>query len=220
MSAYGGAFGPHPSERGCDVFDLMMPDPALLIHNELEKPGEAKEPSRRRKSGRRINVQLAELLEAEGKDFHRGVQKGGQPGLAFRTKPQYVRKQRGSENVVTPLRIGRPLPVRPYHRRSQRIEITPAERQAKMGPVQQHAPAMMRLEESLAHRLERDVRLLLYLKDRDARAGGTCGNTSPSEEARLPKPVGPGPGCGSGEFTSPPCEAKLPNPTEPAPGER
>ena len=57
-----------------------------------------------------------------------------------------------------------------YERRWQGIEITPAERQARMGPVQPHAPAIMRLEESLAHRLERDVRLLLYLKDREARA--------------------------------------------------
>jgi hypothetical protein len=33
----------------------------------------------------------------------------------------------------------------------------------------------MRLEESLAHRLERDVRLLLYLEHRDARAVGIRG---------------------------------------------
>jgi hypothetical protein len=38
-----------------------------------------------------------------------------------------------------------------------------------MVPRSSHGPAIMRLEESLAHRLERDVRLLLYLKDRDAR---------------------------------------------------
>ena len=55
-----------------------------------------------------------------------------------------------------------------YERRWQRIEITAAERQARMGPVQPHAPAIMRLEESLAHRMEWDVRLLLYLKDRGA----------------------------------------------------
>jgi len=83
-----------------------------------------------------------------------------------------------------------------YERRWQRIEITPAERQARMGPVQQHAPAIMRLEESLAHRLERDVRLLLTLKDRDARAAGMRGSTSVSSEARLPKPAEQMPGSG------------------------
>ena len=126
--------------------------------------------------------------------------------------------------MVTPLRIGRASAgACPYQRHWQRIEITPAERQAKMGPVQQHAAAIMRQEESLAHRLERDVRLLLYLKDRDARAGGMHGDTSPSQEARLPKPAELGPGCGSGEFTSPLSgsdEARLLNPTEPVPGER
>jgi len=184
MSAYGGVFGPHPSERGCDVFDLMCQlSPALQIHNELEKPGEANEPSPKERA--RINVQLTELLEAEGKDVRRV-----------------------------------------YERHWQRIEITPAERQAKMGPVQQHAAAIMRQEESLAHRLERDVRLLLYLKDRDARAGGVHGNTLPSQEGRHPKLAGPVPGSGSGEFTSPRSsskESRLPNPTEPVPpvpGER
>jgi len=55
MSAYGGVFGPHPSERGCDVFDLMCQlSPALQIHNELEKPGEANEPSPKERA--RINV--------------------------------------------------------------------------------------------------------------------------------------------------------------------
>ena len=73
--------------------------------------------------------------------------------------------------------------------RWQEIEITPAERQARMGPVQPHAPAIIRLEESLAHRLERDVRLLLYLKDRDARGVGMHGNRSLSHEGRLPKPT-------------------------------
>jgi len=77
--------------------------------------------------------------------------------------------------------------------RWQRIEITPAERQAKMGPVQPHAPAMIRLEESLAHRLERDVRLLLYLKDRDMRSAAMRGNMSLSHEAKLPKTTDPVP---------------------------
>ena len=125
--------------------------------------------------------------------------------------------------MVTPLRIGRASAgACPYQRHWRRIEITPAERQEKMGPVQQHAPAMMRQEESLAHRLERDVRLLPYLKDRDARARGTHGNMLPSQEGRLPKPAEPGPGSSS-EFTSPLSgsdEARLLNPTEPVPGER
>ena len=152
MSAYWGVFGPNPSGRGGDVFNLMCQlSPALQVHNELEKPEEAKEPPPNERA--RINVQLTELLEAEGKDVHRL-----------------------------------------YQRHWQRIDITPAERQAKMGPVQQHAPAMMRQEESLAHRLERDVRLLLYLKDRDARAAGTHGNSSPSQEAGLPNPTEQAPG--------------------------
>ncbi len=49
------------------------------------------------------------------------------------------------------------------------IEITPAERGSAMGPVQVHSSTMIRLEESLARRLERDVRLLLCLKGEDAR---------------------------------------------------
>ena len=41
-----------------------------------------------------------------------GVQEGAPLALAFRTKPQCLRKQRGSENVAVPLRIGAPALVR------------------------------------------------------------------------------------------------------------
>lgn len=47
------------------------------------------------------------------------------------------------------------------------IEITPAERGAAIGPVQAHSSTMIRLEETLARRVERDVRLLLSLKGKE-----------------------------------------------------
>ena len=73
--------------------------------------------------------------------------------------------------------------------RWQHIEIASTERQARMGPVQPHAPTVIRLEESLARRLERDVRLLLHLKDRDVRAVGKHGDTSLSRGAQPAKPT-------------------------------
>jgi hypothetical protein len=151
MAAYNGVYGPTPSERGNDIFNLMFKlSPALQIRSGQVKPGEATVPPPNERA--RMNVRLAELLEAEVDD------------------------------------------VRHYDElRWQRIEITPAERQARMGPVQPHAPAMIRLEESLAHRLERDVRVLLYLKDRDMRPG-MHGSTSLSHEAKLPKTTEPVPG--------------------------
>jgi len=87
-----------------NVFDLMCQlSPALQIHNELEKTGRSQGatakragPDQRSTDTGRKAIWLTELLEGEGKDVHRGVQEGGPPGLAFRTKPQYVRKQRGS----------------------------------------------------------------------------------------------------------------------------
>ena len=49
-----------------------------------------------------------DLLKKLDRFWQGGVQEGVRRRLAFQTKPQYVRKQRGSENVVTPLRIGIP----------------------------------------------------------------------------------------------------------------
>ncbi len=46
------------------------------------------------------------------------------------------------------------------------IEITPAERGSTLGPVQGHAATMIRQEESLARQLERDIRLLRWLKEK------------------------------------------------------
>ena len=153
MSAYNGVYGPHPSARGNDIFNLMYKlSPALQIGSNQVKPEQAMVPPPNERA--RINIRLTELLEAEMDE------------------------------------------VRRYDEtyRWQHIEITPAERQARLGPVQPHAPAIIRLEESLAHRLERDVRLLLHLKDRDVRAAGTQGNAALSHEGRLPKPTEAAPG--------------------------
>jgi len=68
--------------------------------------------------------------------------------------------------------------------RLQHVEITPTERHARMGPVQPNAMAMIRLEESLARQVERDVRFLFDLKAREERASGKP--SQPSEPKAVP----------------------------------
>jgi hypothetical protein len=65
--------------------------------------------------------------------------------------------------------------------RMQHVEITPTERQARMGPVQPNALAMIRQEESLARQLERDVRFMLDLKAREERMSGKQSHASQPE---------------------------------------
>ena len=53
-----------------------------------------------------------------------------------------------------------------FYRRTN-IEVTAAEMQSKLAPVQRYAAVMIRQEESLARQIERDVRLLYYLQDQE-----------------------------------------------------
>ena len=66
-----------------------------------------------------------------------GVQEGGRRRLAFRTKPQYARQERGSENVVTPLRIGTPsnLGAAPREPRTTAGALSPVRRANAGYPV-------------------------------------------------------------------------------------
>ncbi len=153
MSAYDGVYGPKPSARGNEIFNLIHKlSPAIQIGKGQVKPEQATVPPPKERAA--ISIRLTELLESEIEDVRR-----------YDETYQW-----------------------------QHLEITSAERQARMGPVQPHAPAIIRLEESPAHRLERDVRLLLHLKDRDVRAAGMHGNTSLSREAPLPKQSEAAPG--------------------------
>jgi len=72
--------------------------------------------------------------------------------------------------------------------RLQHVEIMPTERLARMGPVQPHAPAMVRQEESLARQVERDVRYLLDLKEREERKSREEARASQAAKAPEAKP--------------------------------
>lgn len=87
-------------------------------------------------------------------------------------KPDQAAAPPPPERARTSIRLGELLElamreVREYDEtyRLQNIAITPAERASMMGPVQAHATAMIRQEESLARQVERDVRLLLELRN-------------------------------------------------------
>ena len=140
LAAFSCAFGPKPTARGMEILHLLC----------------ALSPALQMKSGR------VELEEGTVRLQIRG-----------NVEPDPVAAPASEEPRPINLRLCELLEmemesVRCYDEsyRLLHIEITAAERGSTMGPVQAHATTMIRQEAYLARQIERDIRLLRWLRDK------------------------------------------------------
>ena len=140
LSAFNRAFGPKPTARGMDILHLLCAlSPALQMSSARVEPEEAV-----------VRLQIS----GNGEPNRNALPAAEEP------RPINLRLWELLEMEMESVRC--------YDEsyRLLQIEITAAERGSTMGPVQPHASTMIRQEAYLARQLERDVRLLRWLRDK------------------------------------------------------
>ena len=140
LCAFNRAFGPKPTGHGMDILHLLCAlSPALQMSGARVEPEEAV-----------VRLQIS----------GNGQPNRGALPAAEGPRPINLRLCELLEMEMESLRCD------DESYRLLHIEVTATERGSIMGPVQAHASTMIRQEAYLARQLERDVRLLSWLRDK------------------------------------------------------